>query len=192
MCLRFYGAYHEARKEGIRVDLPPLMKEFWADGTLHFLVYVRSCHLTSCSSLLTCRISNFGGPFMHHPHERMLNVTSPVAHFVSTMNYYLGQGREFFLAESWVDSWSLPVIYRNWLLSDGYYWLFLSLWDEFHLSLMELTIQSDYPNDHQFTQSLADRFYANPEPVSETYRVCSSALTWGWDLEMPPSRRKYA
>jgi len=47
MCVRFYGAYNDASKTGIKVDLPPLMKAFWSDGTIYFLVYVYSFYLTS-------------------------------------------------------------------------------------------------------------------------------------------------
>jgi len=41
ICVKFYGDYNEARKAGIKFDLPPLMKTFWSDGTIYFLVYVQ-------------------------------------------------------------------------------------------------------------------------------------------------------
>jgi len=66
MCVRFYGDYNKA---GIQFDLPTLMKAFWSDGAVYFLVYVHPSHFSNYSGLLTCEFRNFGKLYNYHSDE---------------------------------------------------------------------------------------------------------------------------
>jgi len=66
MCVRFYETYSEAREAGIKLELPPLMRAFWSDGALYFLVCVISL-LLKYPNMLTCQISNFRMFCAHRP-----------------------------------------------------------------------------------------------------------------------------